>query len=1045
MAQQSEFIESKFELPLIAGDSSITVFTTTDFETGINHFISKITTTPDDDTTNNIAFTTVTGVTINEVRNDLVINEIMYSPDSPQPEWIEIFNRSNKTIDLKNYRVADNSDTLNVVTESVLINQGEYVVFADNSTIFNFFNIPSQVIVENIPALNNTGDKIILLDSLNRTIDSLEYFSMWGENDGNSLERINTEFSSTDSSNWSSSISVFSATPGYINSLTQKDFDIAVTNIIFSTAFPLENDTVGISTVIKNLGLNNASFALQLYNDVNLDSIPDILIETTGTLNVAQNEQVTFQFSYQIENIIDKHAFYVKAIYEADEDTTNNNLYKAVAPGYPPQSIVVNEIMYTPAGGEPEWVELFNRTDYEINLNGWNITDIFTTPVQAVIEENLFIEPMSYLVLTKSNSIINYHRLIPSEILEIALPVLNNDIDGVVLKDDRGAVIDSVKYSSDWGGTNGYSLERKDVDVGSNLQLNWGSSTDIEQSTPGRINSVTPKQFDLSIAGINFNPRFPVLNDDVFVSAFIINNGSFDAENYNVGFYLDTDSNNVIDRALSIESGLNLVAGDSAIITAAFPIENLNSKILTAANIIYAEDEDTLNNYSEKIVQPGFAGKVIVINEVMFSPINNEPEWIELINIFGEGINLKNWLVSDILSTPTKNLITTNDIILQPDEFLVIAKDTSFNSFHPEVTSQIIYANFGSLGNNEDGIIIYDFRDGIIDSLLYNSDWGGIDGYSLERISPTEETNSNRNWTSSLSINRSTPGAPNSIENAPDYERNTIIINELMFEPGEDNSEYVEFWNVSNETINIGGWSIEDENDNVYKLSNTTFNLNLNEYFVIAADSLILSKYSLPQDVLIIILDEATLGLVNSGELILLKDVKGNTIDSVWYSDKWHNDNFVSTRNISLERINPNLGSNDTNNWSSSADLTGGTPTVQNSIFTDNTNQQSNISVSPNPFSPDDDGFEDFSIINYNLSQATSQVRIKIFDSKGRQVRTLLNNQASGSSGSVIFDGRDDSGEALRIGIYIIFLEAINEGSGVVETMKTVVVVARKL
>jgi len=57
----------------------------------------------------------------------------------------------------------------------------------------------------------------------------------------------------------------------------------------------------------------------------------------------------------------------------------------------------------------------------------------------------------------------------------------------------------------------------------------------------------------------------------------------------------------------------------------------------------------------------------------------------------------------------------------------------------------------------------------------------------------------------------------------------------------------------------------------------------------------------------------------------------------------------------------------------------------------------------------------------------------------------LANCQLSGSSGLVIFDGRDDSGEALRIGIYIIFLEAINEGSGVVENMKTVVVVARKL
>ena len=185
--------------------------------------------------------------------------------------------------------------------------------------------------------------------------------------------------------------------------------------------------------------------------------------------------------------------------------------------------------------------------------------------------------------------------------------------------------------------------------------------------------------------------------------------------------------------------------------------------------------------------------------------------------------------------------------------------------------------------------------------------------------------------------------------------------------------------------------------------------------------------------------------MVNNGELILLKDVKGNTIDSVWYSDKWHNDNFASTKNISLERINPKLNGNDPDNWSSSVDPAGATPTLQNSIFTDNLNTESNISVSPNPFSPDDDGFEDFTIINYNLTQTTSEVRIKIFDSKGRLVRTLLNNQPSGSSGSVIFDGRNDSGEALRIGIYIIFLEAINEGSGVVEIMKTVVVVARKL
>jgi hypothetical protein len=622
---------------------------------------------------------------------------------------------------------------------------------------------------------------------------------------------------------------------------------------------------------------------------------------------------------------------------------------------------------------------------------------------------------------------------------------LNNDIDGVVIKDNRGLAIDSVLYFNQWGGTNGYSLERVSVNAGSNLQTNWGSSFDIEQSTPGRINSLTPKQFDLSVAAMNFNPRFPVDGEDVFISAFIKNNGSSAANNFSVEFYIDTDTNNVVDLLLSSESGLSLSAGDSINITSSSPIENINSKILSAVRIVFTQDEDTLNNYYEKSVEPGFPSNIILINEVMYSPATNEPEWIEAVNVSSEEINIQNWSISDVLTTPTKNFITNADVILQPGEYFVIAKDTSFNSAHPEVTSKVLFTNFGTLGNSTDGVIIYDFRDGIIDSLFYRSSWGGGSGLSLERISLEEPTNDSTNWTTSLSINGSTPGSPNSIGNVPDYNRNDLVINEIMFDPGEDNSEFIEFLNLSGDSVNVGGWKIEDENGNDFRLSQFPLMIPDNSYFIFAADTLINSKYNLGKNVLLTIAGVSSLGLVNTGELILLKDVKGNVIDSVWYSDKWHNDNFVSTKNISLERINPNLGANDVYNWSSSVEQIGATPGNQNSIYTVNPNIQSNISVSPNPFSPDYDGFEDFTIINYNLTQATSQVRIKIFDSKGRMVRTLANNQASGPSGSIIFDGIGDDGQTLRIGIYIIFLEAINEGSGVVETMKTVVVVARKL
>ncbi len=429
----------------------------------------------------------------------------------------------------------------------------------------------------------------------------------------------------------------------------------------------------------------------------------------------------------------------------------------------------------------------------------------------------------------------------------------------------------------------------------------------------------------------------------------------------------------------------------------------------------------------------------------MYNTDTNKPEWVELVNVSGDSINIQNWSISDVLTTPTKSFITNDDYFMQQDEYIVIAKDTSFNSAYPGVTAKIFYANFGSLGNTSDGVVIYDFRNGIIDSLFYRSSWGGAKGLSLERISLEEETNDSTNWTTSLNPNGSTPGEVNSIESVPDYSRDDMVINEIMYDPGSDNSEFIEFLNLSGDSVNVGGWEIVDENGNEFKLSTVPLLVPANSYFLLAADSLVISKYNLDDSMLKTIVGVSSLGLVNTGEQVLLIDVKGNTIDSVWYSDKWQNDNFISTKNISLERINPNLGSNDASNWSSSVASIGATPGEQNSIYTINTNTSSNISVSPNPFSPDDDGYEDFTIINYNLTQATSQVQIKIYDSKGRLVRTLSNNMASGSSGSVIFDGIGDDGQALRIGIYIIFLEAINEGVGVVESMKTVVVVARKL
>lgn len=1029
---------------ILQDDTVVVNFLFNDYIEGKNYFVVDLKTIPDDDTLNNKAYTVVTGVVASIKRNDLIINEIMYAPRSPEPEWIEIFNRSDETINLYKFKLADNRDTTEVIRMPIELEPSEYLVVAKDSTVISKYNIKTKVVVRNFPILNNNFDSVILIDSLNRTIDSLEFNSSWGGTSGLSLERINPDLSSIDSINWGSSKNKFGATPGIINSLSEKDYDVIVKNIFFSPPYPLYGENISISVEIENAGRETALFKIELFEDIDNDSIPDLHLESIENLLLQSKETSVYSFNYEVQNIQQEKYFYVRAVYTSDEDTTNNSIINSLIPGYPVNTIVANEIMYMPLGGEPEWIELYNKSSDSINLKNWSVSDVITTPSKVKINQDAVIPPEGYLVLAKDNSIYDYHFIIPSQVIIINLPVLNNDRDGVVITDNRGLTIDSVFYYKEWGGINGFSLERISVSALANIASNWKTSIDIEQSTPGRVNSLTPKLYDLSITEIITNPRFPVEGDNITISAEVKNYGGLTAETFSVEFYYKNEIDSIfimLDKQISN----NLQPDETVVVISIKQLENIYQKMTIGVRIIFQSDEDTLNNYREKIIEPGFRVQSLLINEIMYAPQSGEPEWIEFINVSNDTINLKNWSVSDILPSPKRGIISEEDLLLHPNEFLIIAQDSSFFNHFQNVNTVIKVSQFGNLSNITDGIMVCDFRDAVIDSLIYKSSWGGQNGRSLERVSFEKSSADSSNWVTSLSPFKSTPGKENSIYSIPTYNRNTLVINEIMYDPSPGNCEFIEFLNISSDTVNIGGWRFEDEKGSFYKLSDTSFILPPGEYFLITADSSIINYY--PDIYLhpyLTIVNRSNLGLVNNGELILLKDVRGNTIDSVWYSNKWHNRNLNVTKDKSLERINPFLNSNDQSNWSSSVSPFGATPASVNSIYTLLEKRTAEISVSPNPFSPDNDGFEDHTIISFKLKDAVSQIRIKIYDSKGRLLRTIVNNQPVSSSGNILYDGLDDYGNPLRIGIYIVFLEAIGN-SGVVQTLKTPVVIARKL
>ncbi|OGV12493.1 MAG: hypothetical protein A2440_14665 [Stygiobacter sp. RIFOXYC2_FULL_38_25] len=1034
--EPSELVYLKNETNLAAGASSTYNVEDGSYLNGINNYLASVEFAEDQFADNNQSLLKINCVVVNEERNDLVINEIMYAPLVGEPEWIEIYNNSTKQINLKGYQIGNGSGKSKVITQDVVLKPEEFFVTAKDSAVFTRFTNISKSIIAAFPTLNNARDKVVILDSLNRTIDSLEYKSSWGGTGGKSLERLDWIKLSTDSTNWKTSVHQLGATPGFINSISQKKFDVALTKLSYNPTVPLAGQRVKISASATNKGKNDAAFKFILYR-INKDG-SKLKVEETNTLVITKEASLTYDFTFAIESILTKHTYEAVVDFGADEDLTNNSASASVRPGYSTGTVYINEVMYNPLNGEPEWIELYNASGIDVDLEDWSITDVLTTPQKQIIKANDSLFPKyTFLVIAKDSAIKNFHREIPSKLIVTTFANLNNDADGVVIKDSRDVTIDSVRFENKWGGENGKSLERKLVAVLPTEKTNWGSSKDLELSTPGRINSVAIKKYDLALKAVVPKPIYPAVNEDINIGAKVINYGTSAADKYSVRYFV---KNNNAYTLLGETSGTNLKSNDSLVVYSSSKIKLSDVKTILC-KVVFSNDEDTLNNFFSGDIIPGAKPNAVLITEVMYDPLSHEPEWVEFLNTSNEAINLKNWAISDLLPAPTKVTITTSDDFIQPGEYGIATPDTQAYAFIPP--KKFYQTKFGSLGNTADGVMIYDFRGAVIDSFFYKSSWGGSNGSSLERISLTKATSDSTNWTGSISTVGASPGIKNASANPKSYKTGSLVFNEILYEPETGGAEFVELYNTSNDSIQVGGMDLVIGAKERVKLSQATFVVPPKEFFVLASDSTIYQKYpSLNKKTSRV---SSSLSFSNEGTSLLVKDLFGTTLDSVVYSPSWHNRNFLETKNKSLERLNPALNTNDKANWSTSVTSEGATPGKQNSIYTQNIAGDSKVNISPNPFSPDNDGFEDFAIINFNLPYKLSQVQIKVFDSQGRLVRTLLENRPSATNNFVIFNGLDDEGRALRIGIYILLIEIAAEGNNNIETIKKPIVVARKL
>ncbi|MFO7790483.1 MAG: lamin tail domain-containing protein, partial [Bacteroidales bacterium] len=168
------------------------------------------------------------------VEGDVVINEILFNPPDGAEDYVELYNRSGKFIDLYDLRMATRDDSLRVdglemITDvGFLLFPGDYVVLSENIAAVenNYYcKYPDQLLqVEDLPTYKNSEGDVVLCIPNKEVIDEVVYnedmhFKLLRSVKGVSLERIDYNEPASDENNWHSAAeSVGFGTPTYQNS-----------------------------------------------------------------------------------------------------------------------------------------------------------------------------------------------------------------------------------------------------------------------------------------------------------------------------------------------------------------------------------------------------------------------------------------------------------------------------------------------------------------------------------------------------------------------------------------------------------------------------------------------------------------------------------------------------------------------------------------------------------------------------------------------------------------------------------------------------------
>jgi hypothetical protein len=230
----------------------------------------------------------------------------------------------------------------------------------------------------------------------------------------------------------------------------------------------------------------------------------------------------------------------------------------------------------------------------------------------------------------------------------------------------------------------------------------------------------------------------------------------------------------------------------------------------------------TWSALNEAVFAVGPVAENLRISEIMYHPQDtNNPddpntEYIELKNIGAQTINL------NLVKFTNGIDFTFGDINLAPNKYILVVKD--LNAFTTKYGQGLPIAGTytGSLDNAGEKIELQDAVGKVIHDFKYSDGWYEITdgiGFSLTVKDPAtipSEPNALDDkalWRPSAN----TGGSPGYDDTGTVPALGSVVINELLAHSHAAGADWIELYNTTNQTINIGGWFLSDDPDNLTK------------------------------------------------------------------------------------------------------------------------------------------------------------------------------------------------------------------------------------